>query len=63
METMRQDCDILSHQFCGQQRERETEKETERQKERERERKHRLLYNFLQQIICYRKSASGKNAS
>ena len=39
METMRQDCDILSYQFCG---EREREREREREagvSEKERERK------------------------
>ena len=40
METRRQDRDILSHQFCGQQREREKkDKKRDRcSKERERER-------------------------
>ena len=33
METRRQDRDILSHQFRGQQRERERERERERQRE------------------------------
>ena len=33
METMRQDCDILSHQFCGQQGESERERERERERE------------------------------
>ena len=46
METMRQDCDILSHQFCGQQgggtsthvTPRERERETDRMRQRQRDR-------------------------
>ena len=50
METMRQDNDILSHQFCGQQGG-GTSTQRERERERERGRERSRLFKYLHPTI------------